>query len=79
MIEGPREISRQSVIAQGHYAGKIGTTKPAETFEAVNGGRQPHLLLNIHDESEVNQPNVHLGQIDGPSHGDTFNHNIKKA
>ena len=75
IIEGPREISRQSVIAQGHYAGQIGTTKPTEIFAAVNDGRTPHLLMDIHDESEVNQPNVHLGQIQGPSRGDTFNTN----
>jgi hypothetical protein len=29
--------------------------------------------MDIHDESEVNQQNIHLGQIQGPSHGDTFN------
>jgi NADH-quinone oxidoreductase subunit G len=73
VIEGPREISRASVISQGHYSGKVGTTKPTETFLAVNGGRAPHLLMDIHDESEVNQQNIHLGQIQGPSHGDTFN------
>ena len=73
VIEGPRAISRASVISQGHYAGNVGTTIPTETFTAVNGGRTPHLLMDIHDESEVNQPNIHLGQIQGPSHGDTFN------
>ena len=31
IIEGPRIISRQSVISQGHYASKIGT--PTETFQ----------------------------------------------
>jgi NADH-quinone oxidoreductase subunit G len=41
----------------------------------VNDGRAPHLLMNIHDESEVNQPDIHLGQIQGPSHGNTFNTN----
>jgi NADH-quinone oxidoreductase subunit G len=75
VIEGPREINRHSVIAQGHYAGKIGTTKPKETFTAVNDGRTPHLLMDIHDQSEVNQPNIHLSKIKGPSHGDTFNNN----
>ena len=75
VIEGPREINRHSVIAQGHYAGKIGTTKPKETFTAVNDGRTPHLLMDIHDQSEVNQPNIHLSEIKGPSHGDTFNNN----
>ena len=50
----------------------IGTTKPKETFTAVNDGRIPQLLMDIHDQSEVNKPNIHLGQIQGPSHGDTF-------
>ncbi len=72
VIEGPREISRQSVISQGHYAGNVGTTVPTETFEAVNAGRQPHLLLDIHDVSEVNKPEVHLSAINGPSHSTDF-------
>jgi NADH-quinone oxidoreductase subunit G len=50
-------IDRHSVISQGHYAGKIGTTKPTETFEAVNDGRQPKLLMDIHTVSEVNKLN----------------------
>ncbi|MDI9365376.1 MAG: 2Fe-2S iron-sulfur cluster-binding protein [Flavobacterium sp.] len=72
VIEEPREISRQSVISQGHYAGKIGTTVPTETFEAVNDGREPHLLMNIHDVSEVNKPQVQLSAINGPSHANNF-------
>jgi NADH-quinone oxidoreductase subunit G len=72
VIEGPREISRHSVISQGHYAGKIGTTVPTETFEAVNDGRQPHLLMDIHDVSKVNKPEVHLSAINGPSHSNNF-------
>ncbi len=79
VIEGPREISRHSVIAQGHYAGNIGTTIPTETFAAINNGRTPHLLMDIHSESEVNQPNVHLGENEGPSNGATFNNNINNA
>ena len=72
VIEGPREINRHSVIAQGHYAGNVGTNIPTETFEAVNGGRQPHLLLDIHDVSEVNKPEVRLSAINGPSHSNNF-------
>jgi NADH-quinone oxidoreductase subunit G len=79
VIEGPREISRQSVIAQGHYAGNIGTTIPTETFAAINNGRTPHLLMDIHSESEVNQPNIHLGENEGPSNSTTFNNNINNA
>ena len=55
VIEGPRAIDRQSVIAQGHYQGSVGMHKPTETFAAVNGGRTPHLLMDIHSVSEVNK------------------------
>ena len=79
VIEGPRAISRHSVIAQGHYAGNIGTTIPTETFKAVNDGRAPHLLMDIHNESEVNLPSIRLSEIEGPSHGTSFNNNSKKA
>ena len=79
VIEGPRALSRASVISQGHYAGNVGMTIPTETFKAVNGGRAPHLLMDIHDESEVNQPDIHLGQIQGPSNGTTFNNKKDNA
>jgi len=69
-IEGPTKISRHSVISQGHYEGVI---KPKETIKEVMGGRAPRLLMDIHDESEVNKPNIHLSQINGPAHSDTFN------
>lgn len=55
VIEGPRAVNRQSVISQGHYQGTVGMTKPQETFSAINDGRTPHLLMDIHDESEVNK------------------------
>jgi NADH-quinone oxidoreductase subunit G len=55
VIEGPREIDRHSVIAQGHYQGSVGMNKPTETFAAVNAGRAPHLLMDIHSVSEVNK------------------------
>jgi NADH-quinone oxidoreductase subunit G len=55
VIEGPREIDRHSVIAQGHYQGSVGMHKPTETFAAVNAGRAPHLLMDIHSVSEVNK------------------------
>ncbi len=72
-VEGPRLISRQSVISQGHYAGAVGTNKPTETFEAVNDGRQPQLLMDIHDVSEVNRPGTDLSLIEGPAHSNDFN------
>lgn len=73
IIEGPRKIDRHSVIAQGHYAGSVGTTRPKETFEAVNGGRQPKLMMDIHAVSGVNKPNVTLSLIEGPAHSTDFN------
>jgi len=75
VIEGPRLINRHSVISQGHYAGKVGTHMPTETFEAVNDGRKPKLLMDIHSVSEVNKPEVQLSLIDGPAHSKVFNQN----
>ena len=73
VIEGPREISRHSVISQGHYQGKIGMHKPTEIFEAVHSGRHPKVLMDIHTVSEVNKPNIELSLIDGPAHSTDFN------
>ena len=70
VIEGPTKISRHSVIAQGHYENIV---KPNDPLNKVLAGRKPLLLLNIHDESEVNQPHVHLSKIPGPAIGKTFN------
>jgi NADH-quinone oxidoreductase subunit G len=61
------------VISQGHYAGKIGTSKADETFSAVHGGRQPKLLMDIHSVSEVNRPGIALSMIEGPAHSTDFN------
>jgi NADH-quinone oxidoreductase subunit G len=69
VIEGPTQISRQSVISQGHY---IGLKKPKETFSEIMDGRKPRLLLDIHDVSEVNKPNIELSKIPGPAHSDDF-------
>src|SRR5450432_1191280 len=67
VIEGPRMISRHSVISQGHYQGNTGLHMPTETFEAVNGGRQPKILMDIHSVSEVNKLTVDLSLIEGPA------------
>jgi NADH-quinone oxidoreductase subunit G len=29
--------------------------------------------MDIHDESEVNKPGIHLSELNGPAHSDTFN------
>lgn len=71
VIEGPSKIDRHSVIAQGHYQGDVGTTKPQETLPEVMG-RDPRLLMNIHDVSEVNKPNRDLSLIEGPAHSTDF-------
>ena len=69
-IEGPSEVSRQSVISQGHYRNTI---IPTETFSAVMNGRDPKLLMNIHDESEVNNPDIELSSFNRPAHSSDFN------
>ena len=70
VIEGPTKISRQSVISANHY---IGAKKPQETIADVMGGRQPKLLMDIHEISDVNDPSVDLSEIAGPATGATFN------
>jgi NADH-quinone oxidoreductase subunit G len=70
VIEGPRKINRHSVISANHY---IGTEKPQETIANVMGGRKPKLLMDIHTISEVNKPNVHLSEIEGPATAEVFN------
>jgi NADH-quinone oxidoreductase subunit G len=70
VIEGPTKVDRHSVISQGHYVGAVGTVKPKETFQELMG-RPPHLLMDIHSISEIN--NVELSEIQGPATGKTFN------
>ena len=36
-------------------------------------GRDPKLLMDIHDESEVNKPNIDLSSLDRPAHSTDFN------
>lgn len=70
VVEGPTKVSRHSVISQGHY---VGVVKPQETVEKVLDGRKPKLLMDIHDVSKVNTPDIELSKINGPAHSDTFN------
>ena len=69
VIEGPSVVSRQSVISQGHY---VNVVKPQEVFNDVMKGRDPKLLMDIHDESEVNNPTVELSSFNRPSHSTDF-------
>lgn len=68
-IEGPTNVARHSVISANHYVKGV---KPAETVAKVMGGRNPKLLMDIHDVSDVNDPSVDLSKINGPATGATF-------
>jgi NADH-quinone oxidoreductase subunit G len=70
VIEGPRKINRHSVISANHYLDDL--KRPHETIAEVMGGRRPKLLMDIHKVSEVNKPNVHLNEIEGPATGEVF-------
>ena len=69
IIEGPTQVNRHSVIAQGHY---VGLEMPDETISKVMHGRAPKLLMDIHDISGVNDPDVDLSAIPGPATSKTF-------
>ncbi len=76
VIEGPTKISRHSVISANHYEVKV---QPPDPLNKVLNGRNPLLLLDIHDESEVNDPNIDLSKIPGPATSTTFiEHNEQK-
>ena len=70
IIEGLTTISRHSVIGANKY--KI-LDMPDETVKKVMHGINPKLLMNIHNVSEVNNPNIHLSEIAGPAHSKDFN------
>lgn len=70
VIEGPTNISRHSVISQGHY---VGVEKPTETLTKVLHGRDPKLLMDIHSVSQVNKQNIELSSLDRPAHSTDFN------
>ncbi|MBC7904406.1 MAG: (2Fe-2S)-binding protein [Gemmatimonadaceae bacterium] len=71
-IEGPSHVNRHSVISQGHYEKGV---IPNETFSAIHDGRKPKLLMDIHDVSEVNRPEIQLSEIPGPAHSEDFTSN----
>ncbi len=74
VVEGPRHINRHSVISQGHYEH---LTIPRETMPEVMHGRSPRLLMNIHQVSEVNKPDIDISLIEGPAHSDNFKETTK--
>ena len=69
VIEGPTKINRHSVISANHYEVKV---QPPDPLNKVLNGRKPLLLLDIHDESEVNTPDIDLSKIPGPATSTTF-------
>lgn len=72
VIEGPTKVNRHSVIAQGHYAGSVGTAVQPVLIDKVIG-KAPRMLLDIREVSEVNKPEYRLDAIEGPAHSDDFN------
>jgi NADH-quinone oxidoreductase subunit G len=69
VIEGPTKWNRHSVISAGHYDGVV---KPHEFLPELMG-KKPNLLLDIHDVSGVNKPEVDLSALPGPATNKTFN------
>ena len=72
VIEGPTKVNRHSVISQGHY---VGLEMPNETLSRVMNDRDPRILMNIHDVSGVNKPQIHLSELPGPAHSTDFQQN----
>lgn len=69
VIEGPRKITRSSVMTQGKY---LNEQIPADPLPKVMHGREPKLLLDIREISGVNRPDIDLSQIPGPATSDVF-------
>ena len=74
VIEGETNIKRHSVIAQNKYQKLV---VPKDTITEVMDGRPPKLLMDIHDESDVNDPAIDLSLINGPATSKTFNNTSK--
>jgi NADH-quinone oxidoreductase subunit G len=72
VIDGVTNINRHSVIAQGRYPG---LKMPNETIAGVMGGKEPKLLMDIHDISGVNDPGIDLSLVNGAATSKTFEHN----
>jgi NADH-quinone oxidoreductase subunit G len=72
IIEGPSKIDRHSVISANHYEVNV---QPPDPLDKVLFGRKPLLLLDIHNTSEVNRPEIDLSKIPGPATSATFTDN----
>ncbi len=71
VIEGPREINRHSVISANHYVGEV---VPEDTIQKILK-RNPKLLMNIHDVSDVNAPDRDLSLLHRPAYSTDFDNN----
>ncbi len=69
IIEGPTTINRHSVISTNHYVEKV---VPPDPLDKVMFGRQPLLLMDIKEVSQVNTPDIDLSLIPGPATSTTF-------
>lgn len=77
VIEGPTKVKRNSVIAQGHYQGNVGTTPHDKNVLKEVIGKEAVYKLDIHKVSEVNKDEYHLDQIPGPAHSTDFDKHKK--
>lgn len=68
IIEGPTKVNRHSVISQNHY---VEVTTPKEVMPELMG-RDPKLLMDIHQVSGVNRPEIELSEIQGPPHSGDY-------
>ena len=68
-LEGLTTISRHSVIGANKYKT---LEVPKETVQRVMHGVEPKLLMNIHNVSEVNNPNIQLSEIERPANSGDF-------
>ena len=69
VIDAPSNINHHSVISQGHY---VNAVKPNDTLNKVLKGRNPKLLLNIHNVSEVDKRDANLSSLNRPAHSTDF-------
>ncbi|MGI8951443.1 MAG: 2Fe-2S iron-sulfur cluster-binding protein [Chitinophagaceae bacterium] len=74
IIEGPRKINRHSVITQNHY---LKLKKPPEFLPEIMDEKPIRLLMDIHNVSDVNRPDVDISLIEGPPHSDDYKKEAK--
>lgn len=68
IIEGEPKIDRHSVISINKYPDE---KMPKDTLEEIIG-KEPRLLFNIHDVSQVNKQDRDLSEIQGAAHSTDF-------